>query len=106
MHSTHACESYSDSICFQFTGIQDLSSNFFITPNPVIDYVLISGLSAGNNVSYQIWNMTGEKTILTGESNGASEIKLDCSGWSSGIYILQLTDQSGISRKKIMVLRE
>jgi hypothetical protein len=32
-----ACESYSDSICFQFTGIQDLSSNFFISPNPVID---------------------------------------------------------------------
>jgi hypothetical protein len=50
--------------------------------------------------------MTCEKTILTGESNGASEIKLDCSGWSTGVYILQLADESGILRKKIMVLRE
>ncbi|MBK6643525.1 MAG: hypothetical protein IPG39_20990 [Bacteroidetes bacterium] len=62
-----ACDAYTDSVCFEFTGIEELNADFSISPNPANEYVTISGMGKFYS-SYHISSLeTDGKKVAAGE---------------------------------------
>ena len=78
------------------TQNKDWQDQVNIYPNPTADIIYMDGLPERTN--YQLIDSNGS-TIIQGKVNGSS---IDLSNLSSGIYFLQLINESKISAKKIV----
>ncbi len=75
-------------------SVKPIEANKFVCyPNPVVDNVLVSNLMNINSIA--IKNVLG-KTILNQKVNSTTQ-KIDMQKFSSGIYIISVTDNSGNS---------
>lgn len=101
------CDAYTDTVCFEFTGMNEFDDNFTIYPNPASDLIVIDGLqNYDGNLSYKICNMLGQELIPETLVTDKSTLKINCSFWNDGIYFLQIDDGNSKLRKKIVVARE
>jgi uncharacterized repeat protein (TIGR01451 family) len=78
-----------------------------ISPQPCRDYCMVR---IGNHVDqgryfYTITDMEGKTTLLSGNFIGQSAT-IPCNGLSSGIYVLEVKEQSGLSRGACRLLVE
>jgi uncharacterized repeat protein (TIGR01451 family) len=78
-----------------------------ISPQPCRDYCMVR---LGNHVDqgryfYTITDIEGKTTLLSGNFIGQSAT-IPCNGLSSGIYVLEVTEQSGLSRGACRLLVE
>jgi hypothetical protein len=62
---------------------------FSVHPNPVNEFLYISGMSTEEAAAFRVVNMAGQ-TVLTGITNG----KIDMSELNAGMYILQIKEGS------------
>ena len=98
-----ACDAYTDSVCFEFTGIEELYDDFSISPNPANEYVTISGWENSTAaITYQVWKTDGKK-VAAGEIKNKPEFTLNCTSWTAGIYILEINSGNKIIRRKVVV---
>ena len=77
-----------------------------ITPNPASDFIVV-GFPADSpvgNLNYSLMDATGKK-IITGVFNGNDEMKIDVTSLRSGNYFLQLSNESLLVGKKVVVLK-
>ena len=77
------------------TQKKDWQNQINIYPNPTTDVIFMDGLP--EHTSYQLIDSNGS-TLVQGTATGSG---LDLSNFSSGIYFLQLQNESKISFKKI-----
>ena len=74
-----------------------------IYPNPCSSRVSISVMPDPMAVGWQwlkVWRLDG--TLLLRKSLQAGTLVLDTEGWSSGVYILEVTDEQGkVARGKV-----
>ncbi|NRA12568.1 MAG: T9SS type A sorting domain-containing protein [Crocinitomicaceae bacterium] len=77
-----------------FVGIKEFNiRNIKLFPNPSNDFTTITNLHVSANYSIFIFNSIGTlETIITTEFK--SEIKLNLSSISPGIYTVQISDNS------------
>lgn len=75
------------------------TSSIFIS-NPVKDQLSIDGLTA-NVKQISIYNLLGQRVLLSNVEDNTSSIKLDVSAFSSGMYIVKLEGEnlSNFSKK-------
>jgi hypothetical protein len=75
------------------------TSSIFIS-NPVKDELSIDGLTA-NVKQISIYNLLGQRVMLSNVEDNTSSIKLDVSSFSSGVYIVKLEGEnlSNFSKK-------
>ncbi len=98
-----ACDAYTDSVCFEFTGIEELTNDFSISPNPANELVTISGWENSTAaITYQVWKTDGKKAAA-GEIKNKTEFTLNCTSWTAGIYILEINNGNKIIRRKVVV---
>lgn len=76
------------------------SNEITIYPNPTRDIITIDASSNYENMSFEVYDITG-KLILTQQSLKASK-QIDLSALNSGIYFLHLTDGDSIAIHKII----
>ena len=91
---------YSNEIVIATLGIQnrDAGFNISIAPNPTTGMVWLSGLNAPSVIS--VFDLSG-KTIMENKTENET-LELDLSDVKSGIYLMQVKNDSGVSRKKIV----
>ena len=82
-------------------GIEDISVNIKIYPNPAGNYITITN-AQGSKVS--VYNIVGEKVleIAEVESNGA---QIDLSGLNEGTYIINIYHDEKMILRKINIVR-
>lgn len=98
-----ACDAYTDSVCFEFTGIEELTYDFNISPNPANEFVTISGWENSTAaITYQVWKTDGKK-VAAGEIKNKTEFTLNCTSWTAGIYILEINSGNKVIRRKVVV---
>jgi hypothetical protein len=85
-------------------GISTLEMDGFymISPNPANDLINIS-CSKKQNYSVSIYNSIG-KQIFNGSSINNSLNKIDLSSFSNGIYFVRLSNESGKSFIKKLII--
>jgi hypothetical protein len=70
-----------------------------IAPNPVNDLFTVR---ANSNIrTIQVFSTNGKQVFET--SCDSREVKLNASGWESGLYLLKIITNDGTSSQKIMV---
>jgi hypothetical protein len=73
------------------TGIQDkLTSDWTLLPNPASDLLTVKSDKAYENVTVELYDMFGQ-IIARKQFSGFSELNLDLSGLSRGVYNVSLT---------------
>ncbi len=77
-----------DLVVNQYVGLDDVSQNISITPNPTTDFVNI--VSHGNH-QYGLYDLSG-RCVLQGEFNHSTQISLR--DMPSGLYVLSVDGQS------------
>ena len=78
-------------------GLEELSSQASVFPNPVKDLLHID---LGQPFNYAVFNTLGQ-LILNGESAG--NVQIQCGHIPSGLYFLQIASESQVFVKKILV---
>lgn len=80
-------------------GINEVSlEGIKIYPNPVKDNLVVElGMNESNEFSYRIVDISG-KALSNGVLNTENKNEIDVSNLQSGIYILMIENQSGISK--------
>jgi hypothetical protein len=79
--------------------------NFLVYPNPAIDYFFIqyqSSLFPESEVTIAIYNSLGQM-ISTPINLNANEVRIDCSNWTSGAYIINFTLNNATFSKKLLI---
>jgi hypothetical protein len=76
-----------------FTGLNELSNNFSVAPNPMSDFLMVNNLAATSN-PFTVTTIAGQ-VVLSFVTNGAST-KVDVSSLTPGTYLLidERTNQS------------
>jgi len=88
------------------TEEKDLLTTLTVYPNPTNDKVNISfTIGKPQNIKIEILSLTGNTLFseLLNNFKGEYVKTLDVSNFAKGIYFLRLTDDSGITNKKIIV---
>lgn len=81
------------------SGINELSFEVSLLPNPVIDVLLIS--TEGNeDVSVDIFDAQGKFLVAGLVVQG--ELELSTSAWSSGVYFVRISDGVGVETRKVV----
>ena len=79
------------------TGLFDYSSKIFLSvfPNPTSDFLNVnaSKLPLGHFYTIEICNIIGQNVLKQSLANSSSIIP--CTNWQAGLYIWQVTDESG-----------
>ncbi|MFH2143750.1 MAG: T9SS type A sorting domain-containing protein [Bacteroidota bacterium] len=75
------------------------SENFRIYPNPAGDYFIIEPMNEDEKYCFELTDYAGQ--FLTGKETSGIFV-IDISGYSSGIYLLKISDQQKVSIKKIV----
>jgi hypothetical protein len=78
------------------------SGEFGIFPNPATDDVVISILPGQYYVN--VFTLEG-KTVFTREINGDGKVTFSVTGWSPGLYFVEVRNSSRLYRRKLMVAR-
>lgn len=100
------CDTYTDTVCFEFTGIKELSVSINISPNPVKSTLTVSSLNILQGESmYKIMDVNG-RIVMKGTFIGKDALTIDCSMLLSGCYLLEIANRNEIFRRKIVVLEE
>jgi hypothetical protein len=77
----------------------NLSSNFFISPNPATSELTVA--SASHIGKVQIIDALG-KTVMTHDANYTLQTTINVSSLSKGVYFLQVNDGANVSTKKFI----
>jgi hypothetical protein len=83
-------------------GISQLAvgnAQWAIFPNPVKDKLEIRNLNGGTKISILIYNNIGEKVFETHEEKVPSQLSINVSSFTAGIYFLELSDGKTSVRK-------
>ena len=84
-------------ITYQGENISELETSFVVTPNPVNDYVTISG----NNINgITIYNNIG--VMLDKFDADGNNIKIDMKHYNSGLYVIMINTEKGAVIKKVI----
>lgn len=79
-------------------------SNFVVYPNPVSDFISLSGLSGQKVSSAEIFNTLGKKVFQLDEKSLNSKGRASVSNLNSGIYFLKLQfAEKGTVIKKLVI---
>ena len=83
------------------TGIKSYnqSSNLFISPNPVVNELMISSVSHIGKI--QIVDALG-KTVMTEDANYSNQTKIQVGDLAKGIYFVQVSDGTNVTRRKFI----
>ncbi len=87
------------------TGINSFSgneSNLLVYPTPAKDFLNVNFNTLNENVWLEVCNVLGQ-TVYLQNNIRTSEIKLDVSDFSNGIYILKLINGNQLSTHKIVI---
>ncbi len=76
-----------------------LASQFLIHPNPVKERLTLSATKATPNLKIKIFNIAG-KLLSTQNFEFKKQVSVDVSNLSSGIYFLNIQDESGNTEVK------
>jgi hypothetical protein len=76
--------------CNTTTAINEVENVFSITPNPVINNLLLT-IDNSNEKNIEILSITGE--VVFSEKANSNEIKIDISDFSKGIYFVKIANQ-------------
>ena len=85
--------------CITYNGenIHELESAFMVMPNPVNDYVTISGNDINSVAIYNNIGVMVERYDVDGSS-----IKVDMKHYNSGLYLIMINSEEGTVVKKII----
>ena len=85
--------------CITYNGenIHELESSFMVMPNPVNDYVTISGNNINDITIYNNIGVMVERFDVEGNS-----IKVDMKHYNSGLYLIMINSEEGNVVKKII----
>lgn len=75
----------------------DLDQDLNVSPNPITDYLYISG--SDNIESLEVFNIGGNKVMTV--NNELTEKKIDLTDLTTGIYIIRIKTPDGICVRKI-----
>jgi len=96
-----------DSVHFYFqifTGIEDLTpdvSNIILFPNPTNGLFTISSINSLGAI--KIYDLSGKCVFTSDPVSDQTSIQVDLSGYSPGVYIININDgQKAISRKVVV----
>jgi Secretion system C-terminal sorting domain/Peptidase C10 family len=80
------------------------ASTFSIFPNPSDGLFSIKGLSSNENCTIRIFNPNGIEVYQKKGNSNSSEIQIQLSELKTGLYFIQLTDNTGqTSTQKLLV---
>lgn len=80
---------------------QSIENKIQISPNPTNGNVRFSCADISSNAEYRVLSITGE-ILMKGNIYSNEPVELDMSGWTSGIYILTITDNQNTFTDKIL----
>nr|MCR5822482.1 T9SS type A sorting domain-containing protein [Bacteroidales bacterium] len=82
----------------QFVGIESATNatTLNVYPNPVIDELRVECGEAIRNI--EVLDVTGRTVYSTGNCDGT----IDTDGWQSGMYIIRVTTDNGMSVQKFV----
>ena len=85
--------------CITYNGenIHELESSFMVMPNPVNDYVTISGNDINDITIYNNIGVMVDRFDVEGNS-----IKVDMKHYNSGLYLIMINSEEGYVVKKII----
>ena len=85
--------------CITYNGenIHELESSFMVMPNPVNDYMTISGNDINNITIYNNVGVMVDRLDVEGNS-----IKVDMKHYNSGLYLIMINSEEGNVVKKII----
>ena len=84
-------------ITYQGENISELETSFVVTPNPVNDYVTISGNDINDITIYNNIGVMVDRFDVEGNS-----IKVDMKHYNSGLYLIMINSEEGNVVKKII----
>ena len=104
---------YEDQVQFGIglTDVREIKTDqdFLVSPNPVIDYAVVSfELTKNNPVQLSVFNTTGELIYETAKRNfspGNNSIHFENKNLNAGIYYFQLTMGNQIITKKVVIMK-
>ncbi|MFZ4546932.1 MAG: T9SS type A sorting domain-containing protein [Bacteroidales bacterium] len=91
------------------TGIDEFALNSLeatVFPNPATDKVVVSfNLSANAKVNIRIVDLTGREVLNLSENavNGSNKFKVDVSGFTKGMYVMQTTVNTKLNVTKLIL---
>lgn len=95
------CTAFSNSINFQFSGIEDLThSNITLYPNPASDKVLVQTEELAPGSRVRIYDACG-KLLYEADAAG-KQVVLDVSPYSDGILFIELLCGKKVMRAKLL----
>ena len=87
-----------------FVGSSTLVS-LTLFPNPTTDFVILSASAELNNALLEVFDFGGRK-IFEKKIETLTNYKLECANWSSGFYLIRLTDSlQNVYSSKIVVTK-
>ncbi len=104
IEGTKGCCSLKDTITISYgncAGIIDNKLDFKIYPNPTSNYVVIEHTEP--IVELEIYNLEGQKILVKTLTSEFTQVSLE--KFSPGIYIVNIHDENGLSRKKKIVVQ-
>ena len=84
-------------ITYQGENISELETSFVVTPNPVNDYVTISGNNINGITIYNNIGVMVDKFDVEGDY-----IKVDMKHYNSGLYVVIINAEEGTVVKKVI----
>lgn len=87
-----------------YVGIQEHKGSFSLGlyPNPTNSYMAIDNQELQNQkATYVIYNTGGQK-VAEGQINAGQNVKINVSGLSSGVYVIQLTSETSVFSNKFV----
>jgi hypothetical protein len=101
--TANGCSADSDIYDFTITGIEDLSAEYQVYPNPTSDYLYIKGVLQNSTLS--VYNTKGQLIAIDEPSNmeyvGESQVVLDMRSFKKGIYLVNVRTQNRVIQLKV-----
>ena len=85
--------------CALGTGENKLSE-LFVYPNPGNGTVTIELANSLSPTQIQVVDITGKLILVQAISSGSSNVQLDLSSLSKGVYVIRVTDERGVTSKE------
>jgi len=89
--STAGTQTINVTVDNSWTGVDENSSNYEIYPNPTNGSIMVKG---DNIKAVEVYNLCGQKVLTV---NGSQNVNVDISALTSGIYMVKVIDNNGVS---------